>query len=190
MPFLEVLTRCYKRPGMLRRNCASLLAQTCADWVQTFLVDEVGRGIGWSQENMAAYGPQLVGDFIWVLDDDDVCIRPTFVAELRQIVAAEKADLILVRMDHGPRGVLPTDADWGRAPVRAGIGVSAFVAERSLWQACAPAMVPGTYESDFEMAAALYQRATRVCWHDVVASRVQWIGLGRPEAGCGLKVEG
>lgn len=166
---------------MLAANQASLLAQTCDDWVQTLLVDEVGRGIGWSHENMAAYGPRLVGDYVWCLDDDDLCTRATFVEELRGIVAGSQPDLIMVRMDHGPRGVLPPDVLWGRRPVRAQIGMSAFIAQRDLWQRWAHVMTPGKYESDFELVNALYRHARQVYWHDVVASRVQQIGLGRPE---------
>lgn len=179
--FLEVLTRCYQRPNLLRVNQAGLAAQTAGDWEQTLLIDDVGRGIGWATENMAAYAPQLEGAYIWILDDDDVCIEPTFVAGLRQIVDAQRPDLIFVRMDHGPRGVLPDAAHWGREPVRAAIGVSAFVVARELWQACAWALCPGHYESDFEFVAALFRRAERVYWWDVIASRVQQIGLGRPE---------
>lgn len=179
--FLEVLTRCYRRPGLLAVNQAGLAAQTSDDWAQTLLIDDVGRGIGWSTENMAAYAPQLVGDYVWILDDDDVCIRDTFVAELAGVVHAHHPDLIFVRMDHGPRGVLPDDAHWGREPARAVIGVSAFVVARSLWQSCAWALCPGYYESDYEFAAVLFRHATRVYWHDVIASRVQQIGLGRPE---------
>jgi hypothetical protein len=73
--FLEVLTRCYRRPGLLAANQASLRAQTCADWTQTLLVDEEGRGIAWSYVNMAGYAPHLVGEYVWILDDDDLCVR-------------------------------------------------------------------------------------------------------------------
>ena len=181
MPFLEVLTRACKRPRMLAANQASLRAQTCGDWVQTLLVDEVGRGIGWSHENMAAYAPHLVGDYIWCLDDDDLCILETFVADLQLAGATQNADLIMVRMDHGPLGILPPDALWGQRPVRNHIGMSAFVAARSLWQRWAHKMVPGKYDADYELVSALFDHAERVIWLDVVASRVQQIGLGRPE---------
>ena len=180
-PFLEILTRTCKRPTLLAQNVASLACQTDAGWSQSLLVDEVGRGIGWASENMAAYAPHLVGHFVWCLDDDDVCVRPTLVAELRRIVATKHADLIMLRMDHGPRGILPDDAHWGQAPTRGGIGMSAFVARRALWQRCAGALCPGSYESDYELVAELYRHAKLIYWWDVIASRVLQIGLGRPE---------
>jgi hypothetical protein len=87
MSFLQVLTRCWRRPDLLAANIAGLEAQTDPDWEQTCLVDTQGRGIGWSYENLAAHASLLRGEYIWILDDDDLCIRPTLVEELKQIAA-------------------------------------------------------------------------------------------------------
>lgn len=179
-PLLEVLTRCNNRPKMLENNIAGWAAQTDQDFVQTFLVDDVGRGVGWSYENMAAYAPNLVGKWIFVLDDDDVCIRPSLVAEVRQIARNAKAlDVIMVRMDHGPLGVLPEPKFWGRFPVQGHIGVSAYIVRRDVWRAHAHAMTPGCYTSDYRFIAAIWESAPRVVWHDCIASRVQRISHGR-----------
>lgn len=180
MPFLEVLTRCYKRPGMLAANQASLQQQTDGDWIQTLLIDDVGRGIAWSHENLAAYAPQLVGDYIWVLDDDDLCIEPEFVAGLKFIVADQDPDVIFVRMDHGYGRILPS-ARWGKSPQVGEIGVSAFVIRRAVWQAHASAMVPGQYTSDFEFINSIWQAQPTIYWWDVIASKVQRQSLGAAE---------
>lgn len=180
--FLEILTRTFnKRPGMLVQNWDSLTSQTCDDWEQTLLIDDVGRGVAWSTENMARYAPKLVGEYIWILDDDDLCIRNTLVAELKAIVARDDPDLIMLRMDHGAYGILPPNDLWRAEPERGQIGMSAFVAKRELWQMCAHVLIPGRYDGDFDMALELYDRAECVYWHDVVASRIQWVGVGRPE---------
>lgn len=182
MAFLEVLTRCYKRPTLLARNQASLRAQTCDDWTQTLLIDDVGRGINWSHENLTRCAPALNGQYIWLLDDDDECIRPTLVAELKAIVATHNPDVIMLRMDHGPRGILPEPGYWGNAPEHGHIGVSAYVVRREVWQAHAEAWSPGVYHSDFNfIAAVVSDNSVAVYWHEVIASRVQQIGLGRPE---------
>ena len=181
MPFLEVLTRCYKRPLMLAVNQASLAAQTCDDWTQTLLIDDIGRGIPWATERMAAYAPQLVGDYIWILDDDDTCIMPDFVAGLRYIADDSNPDVIFVRMDHGSGRILP-DRCWGHAPQCGEIGASAFVVRRAIWQAHAGAMVPGKYTSDFSFIDSIYQSFPLVVyWWDVVASKVQKQSLGEAE---------
>lgn len=191
MPFLEILTRVYKRPQLLAINVESLRHQTDDDWQQTFLVDNVGRGINWSCENMAAHAPQLVGDFIWCLDDDDMCTCPTLVADLKRIVAEHDPDVIMVKMDHG-KAVLPDERSWGDEPVYGQIGVSAYIVRREVWQAHAGALVPGWYGSDYSlinsifgnnpaMAMAPWVRQPRIYWHDCIASRVQVQSFGKAE---------
>jgi hypothetical protein len=181
MPFLEVLTRACKRPRMLAVNQASLRNQTDRDLVQTLLVDDVGRGINWATENMAAYAPQLVGDWVWILDDDDTCILPTLVAELKFIVADSDPDLIMVRMDHGAGRILPDDDTWHGPPVLSHIGCSAYVVRRVIWQAHAGAMLPGEYHSDYKFISSIWAAKPSVYWHDVIASRVMKQSFGAPE---------
>lgn len=183
MPFLEVLTRTFNaRPHLLRINQESLRRQTDPDWVQTLLVDDVGRGIDWASENLAAYAPNLVGDYIWILDDDDTCILPTLVAELKFIVADSDPDVIMIRMDHGSGRILPGDDSWLCPPVLGQIGCSAFVVRRAVWQRHAMAMEHGHYSSDYDLIASIWTEQPRVYWHDVVASRVMRQSFGRPEA--------
>jgi glycosyltransferase involved in cell wall biosynthesis len=178
--FLEVLTRCYKRPAMLAANQESLRRQTSGDWIQTVLVDDLGRGVAWANQRLGAYAPMLAGDYVWVLDDDDLCTRPTLVAELQSIVANYAPDVIMLRMDHGPLGVLPDDSYWQAAPERGQIGISAFVVRRALWQRHADAWLPN-YDSDYDFIAEVLEDTEHVIWHDVIASRVQRISHGEPE---------
>lgn len=190
MPFLEILTRVYKRPQMLAINMESLRAQTDNDWQQTYLVDNVGHGINWSHENMAAHAPHLVGDLVWILDDDDMCACPTLVADLKRIAAEHDPDVIMVKMDHGGK-VLP-DESWGEGPVYGHIGVSAYIVRRRLWQQHAGALVPGWYGSDYSLinsifgnnpalAMAPWVKQPRIYWHDCIASRVQVQSRGKAE---------
>ena len=180
-PFLEILTRCYKRPRMFAINQTSLWAQTDPDWVQTLLVDDVGRGIAWATENMAAYAPKLVGDYILILDDDDMLICPTLVADLKCLAAEFDPDVIMLRMDHGGGVVLPDDDTWGQPPVLGRIGCSAFVVRRAVWAAHAGAMVPGQYHSDFLFIESIWHADVKVYWHNCVASRIMRQSFGQPE---------
>jgi hypothetical protein len=191
MPFLEVLTRVYKRPQMLAVNVESLRAQTDADWMQTYLVDNVGRGINWSHENMAANAPNLTGEYVWILDDDDSCTCNTLVADLKHIAVEHDPDVIMLRMDHG-KAVLPDPATWGDDPICGRIGCSAYVVKREVWQAHAGAMVPGWYGSDYSFINSIFGnnpalglapwiKQPTVYWHDCIASRVQRQSFGRVE---------
>jgi hypothetical protein len=178
--FLQVLTRCYKRPKMLLANITSLAAMVDPDWSQTILVDFKGRGIGWSHQNLAAHAPLLRGAYIWILDDDDLCTRPSLVSELKTIADQYDPDVIMVRMDHGQLGILPGDADWCQAPRQARIGVSAYIVKRAVWQAHAQHF-GAHYAGDFDFIAAVVASGASIYWHDVVASRVQRISNGRSE---------
>jgi hypothetical protein len=182
MPFLEILTRTFNaRPHLLRINQDSLQRQTVPDWMQTLLIDDVGRGIDWASENLAAYAPNLVGEYVWILDDDDTCILSTLVAELKAIAAANDPDVIMLRMDHGAGRCLPGDDTWLEPPVLGQIGCSAFVVRRAVWQAHAVAMAHGHYASDYDLIAAIWKSQPTVYWHDVVASRVMRQSFGRGE---------
>ncbi len=184
-PFLEILTRCYKRPRMLAVNHESLRQQAVNSWwLQTFLVDDVGQGIGWSYVNMAAYAPKLKGNFIWILDDDDMCICPTFIEDLEEIAAAHHPDVIMVKMDHGPRGILPR-LSWQKRPALGDIGCSAFVVQREVWQAHAP-YFPADYNGDYAFIASIFDEDDyEIYWYDCIASQVQQISNGRPESKLG-----
>lgn len=155
---------------MLAANQASLQAQTDGDWVQTLLMDRERRGIAWATENLTRYAPMLVGDYVWLLDDDDLCILPTFVAGLREIAVLNAPDVVFVRMDHGGGRILPS-ARWGKSPRLSEIGVSAYVVRRDVWQAHAGAWTPGKYTSDFEFINSIWQSRPVTFWWDVVASR-------------------
>ena len=179
---LEVLTRSCRRPLMLAANQESLRRQTSEAWIQTVLVDDLGRGVEWANQRLGAYAPMLAGDYVWVLDDDDLCTRPTLVEEIAEIVARENPDVIMLRMDHGAGRLLPGDDTWMGPPVLGQIGCSAFVVRREVWQRHARAMEKGHYASDYDLIAAIWRSQPSVYWHDVVASRVMRQSFGRPEA--------
>lgn len=177
--FLEVLTRTYKRPNMLAVNMASLQAQTCGDFTQTLLNDPEGRGIAWSYQNLAAYAPFLVGDFIWLLDDDDMAVSQTLVADLKAIVEAHNPDVIMMKMDHAKRGILPRQC-WQKPPILGDIGCSAFVVRRRVWQRHS-SYLGSHYAGDFDFISSIFERDYEIYWFDCVASKVQRISLGAPE---------
>jgi hypothetical protein len=187
-PVLQVLTRCFRRPSMLVRNLASVAALG-AGVEHTLLVDTLGRGVGASYEALATV--PVRGQYIWILDDDDICIFPGLLTELRRL-AAKRVDVVVVRMDHGELGVLPDDAHWRAAPELGKIGCSACIVRREVWMEARAVFVPGAYTSDFAFAAFLLDTEARrdgatekggyeVEWLDVVASRVQRRSLGAAE---------
>ncbi len=179
MALLEVLTRCNRRPQMLMANIRSLTAQSDPDWEQTFIVDTAERGIGASYEALATQ--PVRGEYIWILDDDDLCIHPDLVRDLRKL-ATGRPGVVMVKMDHGTGlGVLPDAAHWGKAPVQGHIGCSAFIVRRDVWERHLGAFTPGHYASDFAFIHSVWEEEPVIVWHDVVASRVQQISHGVTE---------
>ncbi len=175
MPFLEVVTRCYKRPTMLAANIASLMAQTDPDWRQTFLVDHVGIGVAAANARLADVEP--VGDYVWVLDDDDLCIEPRLVAILKQVMGQ---DCYVVQMDHGELGILPPTDHYGKPPVESLIGSSALICRADVWRAEREAWRSGRYASDFDFANSVFAH-WQPTWLNLVASRIQQRSIGAPE---------
>jgi hypothetical protein len=169
------------RKVMMEKNTFSLLELESGDWIQTMLYDEDVCGIGAAQVRLADQAEKLRGDYIWILDDDDRCIRPSLLNELKMIVAKDDPDVIIVKMDHGPRGVLPTDEVWGERPSLGQIGSSGYIIRRSLWQEHADAFRTARYTSDFDFIDSIWVTLPVVYWHDVIASEVQMIGLGQRE---------
>lgn len=182
---LEVLTRTMgNRPQMLARNTASLQRQSDPDWAQSLLVDVVGVGVAASHRLLADHEPR--GEWVWCLDDDDECIYPELVADVRRIAAEQPAaGCIFVRMDHGPLGVLPDAATWGGPPVHGHIGISAYIVRREVWMTHRHAWLSLRYQSDYDFIRTVYALESWVrggiVWHDVVASRVQRISHGAAE---------
>lgn len=181
MSFLQILTRCFRRPRLLMANLRSLEAQTDPDWQQSFLVDGEGRGVGPAQTMLANFAPYVSGEMIWILDDDDKCVRPTLVQEVKAIAAEHQPDCVMVRMDHGQGRILPDDAHWQRPPALSYIGCSAFIVKRQLWQRFAPVFAGAKYTSDFDFIEAVFGSDPEVYWHDVIASQAQRVSVGMPE---------
>jgi hypothetical protein len=180
--FLEIVTRTCRRPRLLADNVASV-ALLGSDVKHTILRDEQGLGVAAANARLADFTP--TAEYVWVLDDDDMCIYDDLVADLRGIVALHgKVPAVIVRMDHGAdMGVLPKDWDWQQAPKEAGIGCSAMITRRSVWLRHRHAWTSGRYASDFDFINSVWETWHRaIVWHDIIASRCQRISHGTPES--------
>lgn len=171
MTILEVVTRHIPtRPNMLVRNRASV-AKLGLGVKQTLLVDHDQRGVAWANWQLSQFEP--VGDYVWLLDDDDRAICP-HIAECVREEAAQETDAVFLRMNHkASLGILPNVADWGKAPQEGRIGGSSVIVSRELWQECRGAWAAGRYESDADFVKAVYEAAERISWHDCIASECQ-----------------
>lgn len=99
--FLTVFTRCCRRPKMLRKNICSVLAQSCLDWEQLFVVDQTGRHgedpILWANCQFERYQGYVSGDYIYPLDDDGVMVGGGVFSTIKAAVNDEP-DVVLVKI--------------------------------------------------------------------------------------------
>lgn len=182
MAFLEVVTRCYRRPVGLARNQARLAEQSDPDYVQTLLVDDVGIGVAAANARLAEVEP--VGDYVWVLDDDDYCEEPLLIATLKVFVAEMLAPpaAFMVQMDHGALGVLPRSDHWRKLPPEGGIGASALICRADVWRRHRRAWAAGRYAADYDFAAAVLTQEQDVVWLPLVASAISRRSVGKAES--------
>jgi glycosyltransferase involved in cell wall biosynthesis len=181
MAFLDVIVRTFgRRPVLLERNLASLAALEDTDWRRVLVVDDQARGCAWANRNLATV--DVAGEYVWVLDDDDLCCRPSLLGELRTIAAAENwPDVIMVRAFHERFGLLPSDANWQQRPVRGNVGWSCFIVRASVWHVHRQAIVE-RYDADFWWIDHLWQQpGLRWYWHDVTAAWYPQQSIGAPE---------
>jgi len=179
MPFLTVVTRCYKRPQMLRRNQAALDAQTCDDWEQLLLVDAVGRGVGWANAQFAAHADDVSGDYVLMLDDDDMLARSDAIETLKD-AAKGSPELIVFRADHKQNGILPTAEVWGQEPKATHISGQDFITRADVWRAHI-AHFAQTSMGDIAFLRALWPNVADVVWLDELLVEVQRVSLGAAE---------
>lgn len=167
--FLQVITRTFgARPKALARNQEAMRAQTDPDFDHTIVVDPNPRGPVMADRNLAAF--EATGDYVWVLDDDDLCTRPTLVAELKAIAEREYPDVIMVRAYHGLWGTLPRDENWQRPPVKGNVGWSCYIVRGQVWNAHRE-FIPVMAGADYYLLEHLWNApGLRWYWHDVTAA--------------------
>lgn len=177
--FLTIFTRCYKRPTMLQRNIEALRAQTCQDFEQIFIVDDVGRGVGWANRQFYEYRAKATGRYVLMLDDDDRLIDDMAI-ELLRYASIDDPDLVIFKGDHKRSGILPTESVWKREPLCGRISGQDFIVRSDVWREYIHHF-SGDQEGDFHFLEALWRSNPTVKWLDEILVEQQWIGNGRPE---------
>lgn len=178
-PYLEVLTRTFgSRPKQLARCRASLEILSSDDWVQRVIVDEKARGVSWANRNLSTI--KAKGDWVWVLDDDDLCCYADLLADLGEIVAAERPDAVMVRVYHGKFGMLPPYERWGERPIMGQVGGSCVISRRDIWNRYRNGWTE-TYAGDFWYINGLWDAGLKIVWLPVTAAFQPLQNNGAPE---------
>lgn len=178
-PFLSVVTRCYKRPTMLAINQESLARQTDQDYEQILLIDDEGLGLHAANKRLAEAEP--AGDYVLILDDDDMLSEPEAIERLKE-AAVDDPEMVFFHADHDWLGVLPSRIVWkAQRPLKCHIGSCDFITRRDVWGRHIEAF--GAPEcGDFEFLKSIWMAGRPdAVWIDDILAGVQRIGHGRPE---------
>lgn len=188
LPLLDVVTRHYatpRRAGLLAEQRASLQF-TSSDWVQTLLIDPHGRGVGASHERLRTYEPY--GRFVWILDDDDLCLAPDLLELIDQ-----QAEMQIFKMQYGARKVvIPDPITWERGaaaaprPTHAAcrrfpshLSAQCVVFRRDYWLARRH-LWTDAYDGDRQFLETAYDLVSRVTWTDRVIAALTHHNRGTP----------
>lgn len=166
-PFLTIITRHMPaRAELLKRNQASLKAQTDPDYEQIVLTDNVPGGGGWgyARQMLIDGSMKARGRYVLVLDDDDMMRAIDGVAMLKAAVGLTPTPLVpqykivIFRGWHGVElGTLPR-THWQQAPVQGDIGCFDFILRRDVFRECVLVRGQSDYAHDFDIIAAAYAK--------------------------------
>lgn len=182
VPFLSIVTRCFKRPNALALNRASVHAQRDQDFEQLFIVDSQGLGLLIANQSLYDNRGEVRGRYVFILDDDDYLIRTDFIGKMRQIVDTHDPDVIVIKMISVNGKIIPTEDTWGKKPIFCKIGTSCVVVRNKVWKRHIDAFGKPS-AGDFSFIKELFSKRNnyRIRWVNLLASKVQYHGKGKPE---------
>lgn len=168
MAFLSVVTRHLRgREALLQRCAHSLALQSDPDYEHHVLTDEVGRGFDYANGLLAQAAGLIGGDYVLILDDDDVMGARDGVAALKQAAAGEPPAVVF-RGQHANLGVLPS-VSWRQRPQAADIGSFDFILRADVYREFVTVAGESAYAHDFAMIAAVYDAyGPAIVWLDKV----------------------
>jgi glycosyltransferase involved in cell wall biosynthesis len=197
-PLLTIITRTCKRPRGLARAVKSVLAQTCKDWEQIFIVDKIGRheegNIPWANRQFAVHAGRVDGDYVFPLDDDGMLIDTGFVKALQIAVAAWNGPEAFLVKTLSPSKVngagvrlLPEDDIWhidwesGERPSRWSGNGYCLVTRVDIWKARVEAYYKHDEPTggDWHFCTSLIESGCQFVRLDICASRSLSRGKGR-----------
>ncbi len=172
MKFLTILTRVHPKRREMTFATNSVLDQTDQDLQHLLIYDPTENGIGFPGANaLLANVVGIEGQYVMVLDDDDVLTNANFVATMKRAAGKHSPDAIFIRADYGGR-VLPPDDEFNqRLVVRGKIGSSCVLASRQLYEACSHKWRTPTYAADYFYLDEVAKRSIKPLWLNVVGIR-------------------
>jgi hypothetical protein len=156
----------------------SVRVQCDEDWEQVVIEDQVGIGVAGMYREVRRHVDQVHGDYVYMLQDDDMLVDPRFVAQLRKFVEATKWPEVVIVKIRAQTRELPLI--WREAPRLGRIDLGNFVVRADVWKAHA-ADFGQRYEGDFDFIMNLWDCGYRFEWWPRVVAKKVCVGRGRAE---------
>jgi len=195
---LTIITRTCKRPQGLARAVKSVLAQTCKDWEQIFIVDKIGRheggNIPWANRQFSVNAHRVDGDYVFPLDDDGMFIDDEFVGALKKTITAWNGPEVVLIQTLSPSKangscarILPEPPIWsidwesGKRPSAWSGNGYCLVTRADIWKARIEAYYQHNEVTggDWHFCTSLIEGGCQFVKLDVCATRSMSRGRGR-----------
>jgi hypothetical protein len=179
-PFLSIYTPTHRRPTLLATCRQSIQDQTIREQIQHVVVEDLeGVGIGGMFAEIQFHVGELRGQYVYVLQDDDVLAGPDVVGRLRVFAIANKTPGVVMVRNKKRSMIMPTY--WGERPRRNHVDLGSYVVRQDVFAAHAADFAP-QYQGDFAFIDAVWEAGWRFTWCDLHFARALGDpGLGRPE---------
>lgn len=179
MAFLDILTRHLpERKDMLKANRACLKVQSMPDYKQWILADDERRGFQHAAFMLVDMAQNLQGDYVLILDDDDLMINAEGICLLKEATQTNPAAVIFKGW-HADLGVLPGADAWMRRPRIGTIGSFDFIIRRDLFADLAQAATRDGYCNDFAIIDGVFKQGLEVVWLDALLCAVMRRSRGK-----------
>lgn len=176
-PFLSIVTRhYYKRPNMYKLCCESVDRQKDQDLEHIILRDDIGVGFARANGFFYENRDKVKGDYVFMLDDDNVLITDDFVTDLKEIVKIHSPEMIFIRnlID----GVLYPSSRyvWGKDKLIINhIDTANVVVKKELWQKHIINFLQRK-AGDFFFIDSVFRTKPKIYWQDKIYSKSLMVG--------------
>ena len=182
--FLTIVTRACQRPQMLSENIASVKSQTCHDLEHIFIVDHTRLGIHVADRALALNMDRVEGEWVYILDDDCILINDNFVELVKDVVATENHDIIMVKSRRPPgppsrQSIVPTPQVWGGKMRHGSTNCLCYVMRASLWKVVVEVFGAKPWGGDWHMLEAALHREPTIYWLDEIVADARQLGRGK-----------
>lgn len=192
---LSIITRVHpKRPELFAKCKESVSLQTDKDFEQLFIYDdsEKGRGREYAVKMFFLKRDEIdiKGDYVMVLDDDDIMVYNNFVKDLKEITKPESYDMIIFKGELVGLGIVPSQQLWRKPPQCGGIASFCVVVKKELWDKYIEEYGKSPMAGDFVFFKKCYDNSKKVYWFDKLVCKTQKTAVERRKRVNGICREG